>query len=148
MLKRLIIVSFNSLFNCKYPSKSLVRPISLTNSVLSSKSHNNLKPGLHNRLEKCRKNIRQANDALLNIELMSKQPETYIGKYFEEIKQKLDIQRQKMTLKIENDSKNIKAKINQAQRDCMEFSKSVNDQSHSEIWQAEFSKSIGKYCKC
>lgn len=148
MLKRLIIVSFNSLFNCKYPSKSLVRPISLTNSVLNSKSHNNLKPGLHNRLEKCRKNIRQANDALLNIELMSKQPETYIGKYFEEIKQKLDIQRQKMTLKIENDSKNIKAKINQAQRDCMEFSKSVNDLSHSEIWQAEFSKSMGKYCEC
>ena len=74
----------------------------------------------------CKESIDKAKDFVNKIELVTKDPENFIYEHFEQIKQKVDMRREKLKLQIDDYSNDIICKIDHTQQDCIKMAKEIN----------------------
>ena len=78
------------------------------------------------KFDACKRSIDKAAEFVNKIDLVSKDPENFIYEYFEEIKQKVDVQREELKLKIDDYSNEIIGQIDQTKTDCIKMAKEIN----------------------
>jgi len=76
--------------------------------------------------EECKKVIFEAQSSLARIEVLDKDPESFIYEYFEDIKRKVDSRREDLKLRIDNSSDDIIQSIEKTKASCVELSKTVD----------------------
>jgi len=103
------------------PKKGFV----INNRLEKLLTHNNLKFDcqIYNR---CKKELKDAIEKVVKIELLENNAEYYIYDYFEEIKRQVDIRREELKLKIDNYSDEIIKSVDINQKNYTKLSKEVN----------------------
>jgi hypothetical protein len=76
--------------------------------------------------EECKKVIVEAQSNLAQVEVLDKDPESFIYEYFEDIKRKVDLRRETLKLRIDNSSDDIIQSIEKTKASCVELSKTVD----------------------
>jgi hypothetical protein len=76
--------------------------------------------------EECTKEIKNAKDNLLKVELLEQNAEYYIYEYFEDIKRQVDIRREDLKCKIDNYSDEIIESVENNQKTLIDLSKDAN----------------------
>jgi hypothetical protein len=76
--------------------------------------------------EECKKVIIEAQRSLAKLEVLDKDPESFIYEYFEDIKRKVDLRRETLKLSIDNSSDDIIQSIEKTKASCVELSKTVD----------------------
>jgi len=76
--------------------------------------------------EECKKIIVEAQSNLAQVELLDKDPESFIYEYFEDLKRKVDLRRETLKLRIDNNSDDIIQSIEKTKASCVEMSKTVD----------------------
>jgi hypothetical protein len=76
--------------------------------------------------EECKNVIIEAQSNLTQLEVLDKDPESFIYEYFEDIKRKVDLRRETLKLRIDNSSDDIIQSIEKTKASCVELSKTVD----------------------
>jgi len=76
--------------------------------------------------EECKKLIIEAQSSLARIEVLDKDPESFLYEYFEDIKRKVDLRREDLKLKINKWSDDIIYSIEKTKASCVKLSKTVD----------------------
>jgi len=76
--------------------------------------------------EECKKAIIEAQSNLAQVEVLDKDPESFIYEYFEDLKRKVDSRREDLKLRIDNSSDDIIQSIEKTKANCVELSKTVD----------------------
>ena len=76
--------------------------------------------------EECKKVIIEAQSNLAKVEVLDKDPESFIYEYFEDLKRKVDMRREDLKLRIDYISDDIIQSIEETKASCVELSKTVD----------------------
>jgi hypothetical protein len=76
--------------------------------------------------EECKNVIIEAKSNLAQVEVLDKDPESFLNEYFEDIKRKVDLRREELKLRIDNSSDDIIQSIEKTKASCVELSKTVD----------------------
>ena len=76
--------------------------------------------------EECKKEIEDARNNMVKVELLEKNAENYIYEYFEDIKRQVDIRREDLKFKIDNYSDELIKSVETNQMNLIKLSKEVN----------------------
>jgi len=74
----------------------------------------------------CTKEIEEAKEKMVKVELLEQNAENYIYEYFEDIKRQVDIRREDLKFKIDNHSDELIASLELNQKNLIKVSKEVN----------------------
>lgn len=116
-------------FVCEFCEEEHVVPVNgfavnkRMKSVLDSELNNlTIDMPTYNR---CKRTIEEAKENAEKLESISKDPESFIVKYFEQIKNEVYLRREKLKVEIDQHSEEIIERIDGTQKRCIELSKKV-----------------------
>ena len=79
----------------------------------------------------CTKEIEEAKEKMVKVELLEQNAENYIYEYFEDIKRQVDIRREDLKFKIDNYSDETIKSLELNQKNIIKISKEVNQMTNA-----------------